>query len=149
MSLSREHHHVLLHARELKWAARGKGDGGRVVSAFHSFWDSDAEAHFRLEEDRLLPWCENHLPGLLSGEIKTILEHHEAIRRIVRQLRDTGDLPEIMMRAAFLLDDHVRFEERIFFEKLQHLLNEKEMEGLGLVLTKQRSGGNCDEAHGA
>lgn len=117
--LSREHHTALQLALQLKRAAVS-GDEARIEAACLRVRDVFAREllpHFREEEDCLLP----QLAGAGANAVvaRTLIEHR-ALQRLVRELEIPD--PEVLLRFAELMAEHVRFEERELFELAEALL---------------------------
>ncbi len=115
LSLSREHHHSLVLARDARRAA-DNGDATTVAAAvahMESHWRTLMAPHFDREE-RLIRMAE----GTLDPEsVARILSEHSELRRLaigpcelepVARLRKFADLARA----------HVRYEERVFFPQL-------------------------------
>ncbi|MCL6522793.1 MAG: hemerythrin domain-containing protein [Firmicutes bacterium] len=124
--LSQQHHRALVAGKSLRDAARDPSDAGalrRAAEEFLAFWREDGAAHFRREEDLLLPfygrWGEANDPRV----VRMLVEHVE-LRTRVQQLEEAlaaGREPE----AGFLADlgrrmsDHVRLEEDEVFPLIE------------------------------
>lgn len=139
--LSRDHHFALREALWLRRAAEAPGpDGGRAVAeGFLRFYETDLLGHFSDEEDVLL----RHARALEPEVTARIRAEHEEIHAGVRLLRsrlaDGGDLREGMADLGQLLDDHVRLEERSFFQSVQARLAPEALRGLGAALEEHRA----------
>lgn len=129
--LSREHMSGLIQARNLQRAAAGDVRQRRAaVEAFARVWHTEIRSHFDDEERLLLPLTER--PELRSR----LLAEHGVLRELAEQCArepEASASDETMMRRlGCLLHDHIRWEERVFFESIQrdhpeelaHLLHE-------------------------
>lgn len=117
--LSREHLGALLAAKALKDAGEEEANPARM--RFLEFWQEDGRRHFRVEEEVLLPWWARYAEVDRAG-VARMLDEHLAIRREALRLRDReGGLEELRALGA-LLHDHVRFEERELFPKIEDAL---------------------------
>ena len=68
-SLSEDHHRGLVHARRLRKAASGEGgDPVQTAKAFLGFWQRETSAHFRKEEEVLLPVLARYREDLLGSQ---------------------------------------------------------------------------------
>src|SRR5947199_10239379 len=85
--LSRDHHHALVIAQQLKRANRVTGR--RVQAAFLDYWDRDGQRHFREEEELLLPRCVGHL-DIEQPLVAKLLTDHIAIRHLATELAAPG-----------------------------------------------------------
>lgn len=120
--LSRDHHHGLVLAQLLKFDVpdyRGlpttvEGKAGYALQ----FFRDQLESHFQKEETVLLPAVEGYDP-LIDRYCEQIREEHRQISHIFNrwehQEPNGGDLDEL----GRLLENHIRFEERVFFPRLQ------------------------------
>ena len=119
--LSREHHVAL----ELALALRrtDEADVEQTTARYLQFFAGDGAAHFRTEEDVLVPI----LPDELANRL---LDEHAEIRAASHALEDcTGVLAARCLGQQ--LAAHVRFEERIVFAHLEEELAPAELAGIG------------------
>ncbi|MBA3531054.1 MAG: hemerythrin domain-containing protein [Ardenticatenales bacterium] len=130
--LSREHHSLLHHAREIRWAVEGTPHAspvGEVIQAFLDDWYQVALAHFQEEEEILLPLAtEQALATRIRAEHEWL--RHE-VARLAQEVEQQEAPYERARRIAQGLHDHIRFEERVFFQQLQALLPDAELLELG------------------
>lgn len=116
--LSREHMSGLIQARNLQRAAGGEAHERRTaVEAFVRVWHTEIREHFDDEERLLLPLTE-------CSELRDrLLAEHGALRelaeRCTREPETSASDATMMQRLGRLLHDHIRWEERIFFESIQ------------------------------
>ncbi len=127
--LSREHLVALLAAKKLKEA-----DGlGEATGAFLDFWHADGRSHFRVEEEILLPVWAMHAEVDRDG-VRRMLDEHLAIRREALRL-EAGEASLAEARElGRLLHDHVRFEERQLFPKVEAALDASALAGLAAAI---------------
>jgi hemerythrin-like domain-containing protein len=119
--LSDDHHQGLVLARTAKRAANGEG----ALSAEEA-WDElllkfeqELAVHFQIEEDFLTA------PMIAVGEsdvVDQLVEEHRALRSFVAP--DSDRTIEALARFGLLLEQHIRFEERTFFEIAQERLDD-------------------------
>lgn len=116
--LSREHMSGLIQARELRRAADADLSARRAaLAAFTEVWRSEIQEHFDDEERLLLPITRD--PALRER----LLNEHQALRDLARRCSDdpatVADDPALLRRIGSLLHDHIRWEEREYFEAIQ------------------------------
>jgi diguanylate cyclase (GGDEF)-like protein len=116
--LSREHLGALLAAKALR-EADSLEDASR---AFLDFWRDDGQRHFRIEEEVLLPSWAAHAE-VDRGGVSRMLDEHLAIRREALRLESEEATLEEARELGTLLHDHVRFEERELFPRLEEALD--------------------------
>ena len=118
VSLSHDHHHTLVRARELRKAAAGADEAGlaEVAARFRRVFAGEVARHFRDEEELVFP-----LLAEARGEPPEALvraaTQHARIRALVLRLPDREAAAEL----GALLDEHVRLEERELFPLVQEL----------------------------
>jgi len=123
--LSRDHLQALIAGRSLRDLPVEVGEGDRRVAltTFLDFWRDEGAAHFREEEERLLPWFAR-FASLDRPEIARMLLEHADIRGRVMAAQDvllrggapaTGDLRDL----GRLFMAHVRLEEDVIFPMIE------------------------------
>lgn len=120
--LSMDHHLALVLARRARFASEKKE--GYVAEMLwndidHKF-ESELEPHFRIEEECLSPAMRD------AGEtelIDRLDEEHKVLRGIISNRHERGD--SLLKAFGELLEKHVRFEERVLFERAQEVLSDQ------------------------
>lgn len=143
-ALSRDHHAALVQARALRLAAGGSEAERRrhpadtTARAFLAFYQSELRGHIDDEERALLPRCAQ---ADEAGAARILGEHREiealvaALRRALAEARDPAP---VMAEAGQLLDDHVRYEERAFFESVQRASSAEVLGEIGRAIDANR-----------
>jgi hypothetical protein len=138
--LSEEHHYGLVASRQLRLAAASSEPLDQPVAAFLRAWREEIEPHFRTEEAVLLPRFAQ-VTGVETSLIDRTLAEHAVLRVAVLELAAaTGDDQRFLAtRAAELLHDHIRFEERVLFPEIERQLEGAPLRLLGVALGAARS----------
>jgi hemerythrin-like domain-containing protein len=139
--LSREHMNGLIQARNLQRAASEAGpERARAVDDFVRAWRSEIEEHFD-DEERLL------LPLTSSQSLRDrLLDEHRAIREQAALCEQRQGLfiqeSERMRTLGKMLHDHIRWEERVYFESVQreHAAALSRMEQDAAAIEERRPG---------
>lgn len=78
-------------------------------------YEAELKGHFALEEEYLL----DILPE--APETQQIIKEHQAIYLLIHELQEAerSDFPRLLLALGHDLEQHVRFEERHWFERLQ------------------------------
>jgi hemerythrin-like domain-containing protein len=139
VELSRDHHAALVHALELRRARTAPVEEAvRCARAFLDFVEAELAGHFADEEVVLLPVAESLNPQ----EAERVRAEHRELERLTsglrERLRSAAPTGPLCGEIGELLHDHVRFEERTFFEGLQRALGAEALEGLGRALAARR-----------
>lgn len=122
---SRDHYIGLVQAQRLKKAADA-GDVARrkAVAEFMDAWDAQIDAHFADEERLLANLAE-------KGDGQRLLAEHRQLRELVaqaRELRHQADPAADMVRQiGEKLEQHIRWEERELFVRLQDQLSQSQL----------------------
>ncbi|RIX44145.1 MAG: hemerythrin domain-containing protein [Rhodocyclales bacterium GT-UBC] len=118
--LSREHHTALKLCRQarLAIAQATQNEIAACAETICRLFPHELNPHFLAEEGDLLPALSAAGESRLVN--RTLAEHVE-LRRLVKLLGQTADRPTLQAFAT-LLEEHVRFEERILFEMAQQRL---------------------------
>jgi Hemerythrin HHE cation binding domain len=140
--LSQDHHAALMQAQALSRAAEGiapyTGSPERTARGFLAFREAELLGHFGDEEAVLFPAAERVDP---EGTARVRAEHaemHTLVGALERALDEGRDPRLIMAELGSLLHDHVRFEERAWFEALQARLAAQELARIGRELDARR-----------
>jgi len=129
--LSREHLGALLTAKRLREAT----DLDEARSTFLDFWQGDGVRHFRIEEEVLLPTWAVHAEVDRDG-VARMLDEHLAIRREALRFEAGQTNLEEAQALGQLLHDHVRFEERQLFPKVEGALDDSSLARLAVAIEK-------------
>lgn len=130
--LSHHHHHALAAAKRLKMAGiQHKGYRlEEVRDLLAAFWHSGGQAHFREEEEVLLPAYAQYASPDHPEIVRMLLEHVQ-IRSLVDQILYRGNVTEeTMSQLGYLLENHVRREERIIFPLMEQAIPEERLQEL-------------------
>lgn len=119
---SRDHHHGLLLCWKIKVGLQKNIELNRISNYVSSFWNSHLKAHF-LEEEKyvftVLPSNDEHI-------IQAIKEHNSLRAHFEKENMDIATLQSIEME----LNAHIRFEERLLFNKIQEAATETQLQQL-------------------
>ncbi len=142
--LSQDHHAALVQAQALTRAAEGRqpyerpGAAAKVARAFLAFRQAGLVGHFSDEEHVLFPEAGRVDP---DGTARVRAEHAQLnalAGELEVALQLSRDPRAVMGALGSLLHDHVRFEERAWFETLQARLGAPELSRLGRALEAHR-----------
>ncbi len=113
--LSRDHHQALVVAQRLR---RAESASGAAVELFRSFWREHGAAHFRVEEEVLLPlWRVLGSPD--PEQVARVAQEHLEIRALALAVDGGEPGVEQIHRLGELMQAHVRYEERELFPLIE------------------------------
>ena len=132
--LTHDHHHTLAQARRLQDAAKNedKTERRNVANDFVNFYFGRAMRHFHEEEELFFAPVVDH-PDTRDLVIHAVSDHlrsHAMVRTLKRQISDGEADPELLVRIAALLKEHVRFEEQDLFPLIERLIPEEDLNDL-------------------
>jgi len=133
IALSQDHHRGLLLAMLIKKDAPNYNGlpndiEGKVKYTINA-WETELKQHFINEEEILFPFVADRDDNL-DIMIDEILIEHEEIEYKVNQLKDTDEPEEILNDLGYLLEQHIRKEERELFELIQNAFSDNELKEL-------------------
>jgi iron-sulfur cluster repair protein YtfE (RIC family) len=139
--LSHDHHKGLLLAQLLKKNAPPyKGlptdHAGKMTYAIEAF-KSDLTIHFNDEEEILFPLLRNK-SAEIDELINELLDEHKKIKDGILSLQHSNDIVQDLDKIGVMLEQHIRKEERILFQKAQSVLSEAELTGVESGIEKSR-----------
>jgi hypothetical protein len=150
--LSQDHHDALVQAQALTRAAEGRapydreGAAMRVAKAFLVFQKNELAGHFADEEDVLFPEA-TRVDAEGTGRVASDHARLRALTLALESALAAGAAPEgVMKELGARLHDHVRFEERVWFETLQARLGAEALLRLQDALVAHRKARGRDSA---
>jgi hemerythrin-like domain-containing protein len=144
--LSDDHHQGLVQARRLRKATVDEGVGSleEITGAFLEFWQRETSAHFRKEEEVLLPVLARYGQDVSGGPVVEMLAQHARVRGLVMQLSDEyaegNTRPETLRDTGELLEAHIRLEEREVFPLIEETLPKEGLKEVGSRLAVKEAG---------
>ena len=130
--LSRDHHDALLLVWKIRQGIKNDIDLGRITAYCQWFWSHHLQTHFEQEEKILVPFL-----GIGSSLSERMFEEHNAIRNLINNLAMKPGAA-ILEELANVLNDHIRFEERILFNEVEKLATAEELQQLGEALEEEK-----------
>jgi iron-sulfur cluster repair protein YtfE (RIC family) len=129
--LSKDHHDGLLFAWKIRQGLKNEADVRLIAEYVQWFWKNHLEQHFREEEQILAP----HLPA--DNELlKQMFDEHENIEAMIHINENIPDAT-LLSNLAQVIDDHIRFEERVLFPYAEKIVPEKELNSVYEQLVKE------------
>ena len=133
-SLSRDHHRALFVAQALRRATAETA--GEARTAFLTYWEHHGQAHFRLEEQVLLPsyagYGDSHHPLVA----RVLCDHVEIRYRADRLAGEDPPTLDALHRLGLRLAEHVRLEERELFPLIESALPADRLAALAVAMER-------------
>lgn len=131
IGLSHDHHHGLRLAQLIKKDAPVYKDLPNDVEGKISYtikaWEEELNYHFKNEEEILFPAVENR-DEKIDELIDELLVEHEEIEYKISQLKTSSEKEEILNDLGYILEQHIRKEERELFDRIQEVFGEDELD---------------------
>jgi hemerythrin-like domain-containing protein len=126
LNLSRDHHAGLLFCWKLRQGVKYHIENDRMIKYVKYFWTHHFSGHFKEEEEILFP-------SVNDQQVQKALADHQKIKTFVEKIDVPGMEKEedVLLEFADTVDDHIRFEERVFFHHLKEKLSDAELEKIG------------------
>jgi len=134
--LSHGHHQGLILAQQLKKdAPQYKGmpstlEGKKEYTM--TFYKTELKKHFEDEEKILFPFVKSKNEDV-DKLIKEIISEHRKMESLIKVLGETDQLENVLDELGWLLEKHIRKEERVLFVEIEKVLSEEE---LNMISTK-------------
>lgn len=117
---SREHHEELLLGWKIKRGLAKGIDADRIVSYCKHFYTHYLSRHMEKEEKYIFSKLNPADPDVVK-----LIKEHRQVQQIIEGLgQDSVNTRDFLIILAHELDKHIRYEERVFFERLQKELTE-------------------------
>ncbi len=118
--LSRQHHFGLLFSWKLRKGFSKNISLERMQQFRDWFFETEIVPHFEAEEKHIFPILEAN-----NSFIQRALKEH---RRLKRLFTDTENVKKNLHQLEEELQAHIRFEERVLFNKIQEIATKKELQ---------------------
>jgi iron-sulfur cluster repair protein YtfE (RIC family) len=130
--LSREHHFELLFSWKIKQGLARNVDRGILQDYVRYFWTHQMESHLEKEEKIVIQVLSEADPMRFR-----VQQDHDLIRSLVAYLHlDRGEVDYLLDALQHLVQEHVRFEERVFFPYLEKEATPGQLILMGLEMNK-------------
>ena len=117
--VSREHHYGLLMSWKIREGLKRKVDPSRIKKFIDWFYEKYQKAHFDIEEKYIYPVLNNDDPMIIQA-----IEEHRYIESL---FREKDQIEDALIALEKAMDNHIRFEERILFNKVQKIATEEQL----------------------
>lgn len=133
IGLSHDHHHGLKLAQLIKKDSPVYKDLPNDIDGKSNYvinaWENELKFHFKNEEEILFPAVGNK-DEKIDELIDELLIEHEEIEFKIGQLKNSNEKEEILNDLGFILEQHIRKEERELFDRIQTVFSEDEIDQL-------------------
>ena len=126
--LSHQHHNTLMGCLLIRKGIENKADKKVLKDFTLNWWQKDLQKHMEAEEKILLPYLSQH--QFNKSYIKVIYHDHETLRVLGERLKINDDDYELYIIYTDLVEQHIRFEERIVFQKIQEDFSREQLSQL-------------------
>ena len=135
--LSREHHHGLLLCWKIRTGYRKNIESERMQDYAYWFYTNHLQSHFDVEEKHVFP-----ILGDGDELVKRALIEHRKLRRLFEAVKvEAKNLGLIEEK----LEAHIRFEERVLFNKIQEVALPSEFEEMMLKHSDESGAEHVEE----
>lgn len=118
--LSREHHHGLLLCWKIRTGIKKEIETLRIWSYVSWFYDNHLAQHFETEEKYIYP-----VLGSDNEFIKKAVSEHRKIKHLIQEATKSYKNLNLI---AEIIENHIRFEERSLFHKIQAIATEEQLQ---------------------
>lgn len=122
--MSREHHQGLLFCLRIHTGLQKQVSPERIRAYVLWFWEHHLKPHFQIEEEYVFPILESTDELLIRA-----LDEHRRLEALVFQEHDPV---QTLATLEDTLYHHIRFEERVLFNKIQDIASPEQLEHIHL-----------------
>lgn len=141
-TLSHDHHQGLILAQQLKKGApQYKGMPATIEGKKEfaiSFYNTELVRHFEDEEKILFPSSSGRTEEI-DRLISEIISEHRRMERLINALENTDDLESTMDELGWLLEKHIRKEERELFVEIEKKMSDSELNSISDKIKESRT----------
>jgi iron-sulfur cluster repair protein YtfE (RIC family) len=128
VALSKDHHFTLLFCWKIRQGIKLGADPERMRNYVVYFRDQHMREHFREEEELLFRLVDDE-------KVAKALDEHKKIFQLTGEV-ENYPTAQNLQQLADMVDDHVRYEERILFPHLEQTLTPVQLESAGRALAE-------------
>lgn len=132
--LSHDHHHGLLLSWKIRSGFKKDVDPVRMKKYVDWFFEDQLLLHFEIEEKYVFPILGEH-----NDLVKKALAEHRKLRRL---FFSKTDITKNLVLIEEKLESHIRFEERVLFNKIQQVASPEELNCIARVHSPSPSKSN-------
>ncbi len=127
IKLSKDHHNGLILAQLIKKSSPPyKGlpttsEGKKEYTL--NFYNLDLIKHFEAEEKILMPLV-NGIDNELDRLLKVMIDDHRQVNKLIDEIKIGNDVENTLDKLGYLLEHHIRMEERELFDKIQNVCSQ-------------------------
>lgn len=133
--LSRQHHNALMAVLLLKKGLNKQADVNVMCHFILTVWNNELQNHFQLEENWLKPASDSNHHILYQR----MISEHAVIEKFIDLFHTNKYTAAVIDQFQQLLEQHIRFEDRIFFPLLETVLSTDELAGIGAAFAETES----------
>lgn len=135
--LSREHHHTLLLCWKIRQGFSKGVETHRIKRYADWFFENHIQPHFREEEEHIFPILGNE-----NGLVKKAIGEH---RKLSRLFNDDQETEKSLSLIEEMLDNHIRFEERVLFNEIQQVASQEQLDRIHSLHADNKFVDNTDD----
>jgi hemerythrin superfamily protein len=125
-TFSRDHHLTLLFCWKIRQGLKMNIAGERMRKYVAYFWQQHLQSHLKEEEKILYALIKDR-------QVEKAMNDHKLIREHIQPIIDDSGFTsgKALAKLADMVDEHVRYEERILFHHLEIKLTREQLEKIG------------------
>jgi hemerythrin-like domain-containing protein len=126
--LSKQHHNALMAVLLLKKGVAKTADAEVMKGFILSIWNDELKEHFAMEEQIFSEYYANKA---LSHLIEQMHKEHQAIKEMIGEFLSSSATLQLIEQFYQILEQHIRFEERILFPVVENTLTDDALNKIG------------------
>ncbi len=141
VKLSKDHHATLLFCWKIRQGVKQHASTERMIKYAQYFWDHHFSSHFKEEEEFLFE-------PLKDEKVQKAIDDHQKIKTFINEISFPGteNQEDILLELADMVEEHVRYEERILFPHLENELSEEQLKNISKQISHEPLKDNYEDA---
>lgn len=135
--LSHDHHHGLLLCWKIRMGFKKEVAAQRIKKYTRWFFENYLKTHFSIEEETVFSVLGNADP-----DVQRALTEHQMLSELFKKEDVSGEHLEQIEKS---LKEHIRFEERILFQRVQEVASAEQLEEIQRADTAQKFVENTED----
>jgi hemerythrin-like domain-containing protein len=128
VKLSKDHHFTLLFCWKIRNGLKFEVETARMTKYVQYFWQHHMQPHFRDEENIMFS-------SVQDATVQKALDEHALISQQIEALNVAANAtPDELSALSKMVDNHVRYEERVLFPHLERVLTNEQLDSIGKQL---------------
>jgi len=132
--LSQQHRQDLQQCGRIMQEIQEQTDKKTVRDDILRFWNNGLQKHVQSEDTLLVPFLLRH--RFNTGYVEMLKRENDTIRLLAQRIPVHEDGSYLYRAFIRLVEQHIEFEDRVIFKKMQEEISEVDLKSLNMQISK-------------